>query len=157
MLVAVGFLLCGVAANAQRGKLEYAIGVRLGPGTGITGQYFYTDTDVIEAIVYTRFGGFTLTGLYEMHYPAFGVRGLKWFAGGGLHAGSFSYYRNHPVWRDEFDGRRIVVGVDGIIGLEYFFPDIPCQISLDWKPEYQFYGYTGWLADGGAISIRWRI
>jgi hypothetical protein len=48
-----------------------------------------------------------------------------------------------------------VVGLDGILGLEYSFVGIPINISVDWKPAFNFAGHSGFWADGGAISIRY--
>jgi len=47
------------------------------------------------------------------------------------------------------------VGIDFILGLENNFKEIPFNISIDWKPAYNLTGYSGFWADGGAISIRY--
>ncbi len=142
---------------AQRGQLEYAVGLRLGPATGLSVQYFRTSEKVVEGILYTRYRGFSLAGLYELHHKAFDVRGLRWFGGFGAHISSYRWFSGHPIWEDSFPGARLMCGVDGIIGLEYFLPDIPVQIAVDWKPEYQLIGWSGWMMDSGAISVRWRL
>jgi hypothetical protein len=48
-----------------------------------------------------------------------------------------------------------VIGIDGIIGLEYVFRDIPINIGLDWKPALNIIGNTSFWPDKGAVSIRY--
>jgi len=33
--------------------------------------------------------------------------------------------------------------------------EVPFNISIDWKPAYNLWGYSGFWADGGALSIRY--
>ena len=47
-----------------------------------------------------------------------------------------------------------VVGIDGILGLEYTFSEVPICLGLDWKPELNLIGYTGVWSEG-ALSIRY--
>jgi len=48
-----------------------------------------------------------------------------------------------------------VIGIDGILGLEYNFKEIPFNIGIDWKPMIDLGGSSGFYGDGGAISIRY--
>ena len=47
-----------------------------------------------------------------------------------------------------------VIGIDGILGMEYNIQEIPFNISLDWKPAFNLIGYTGFWGDEIALSIR---
>jgi hypothetical protein len=48
-----------------------------------------------------------------------------------------------------------VVGIDGIIGMEYNIEEIPFNISLDWKPGFNILGHTGFWGDELALSVRY--
>jgi hypothetical protein len=49
-----------------------------------------------------------------------------------------------------------VIGIGGILGLEYNFNEIPINISIDWKPAFNIIGHTSFWGDG-AFSIRFII
>ena len=159
LATALLFLFSSERASAQRGELDYAVGLRLGSGTGLSVQKFRTDRKVIEGILYTRYRGFNLCGLMQfLERLTKSVKGLKYYYGGGAHVGRYSYYAGHPAWTNEANrGSEVVVGFDAILGLEFYLPDLPVQISVDWKPEYNVVGWSGFGADNGAISVRWRF
>ena len=155
LLILIPFLWLSNVGSAQRGMLDNAIGLRFGLGSGLTFQHFYSDHNVIELIAMQRYGGVSITGLYEAHNQAFDVRGLKWYIGGGAHA---AVYGKRSVLHDGSDQENIAAfGLDGIIGIEYFMRGLPLQISVDWKPAINLYGtrYQDW--DCGAMSIRYRF
>ncbi|MBL7942062.1 MAG: hypothetical protein JNM00_04815 [Flavobacteriales bacterium] len=143
--------------RAQGGGLDNAVGVRLGIPAGITFQHYFSDDEAAEFILASRYRGWTFTALYEWHKPAFQVDGLKWFVGVGGHIGTYHWYAGHPWWDEEYNGSRMVLGVDGIIGLEYFIPDTPLMVSVDWKPDFNLIGYNALVADNGALSVRYRF
>jgi len=125
---------------AQKGSTTYKTGIGLRGGyyaTGLSIKHFMKSDAAIEGILGTgnRRRGLMLTLLYEKHGVAFQARGLKWFYGLGGHLGSYRsdyYYRGR-----HYDYRQVTtvaVGVDGILGLEYKFPEIPFTLTLDFKP-----------------------
>ena len=145
------------ALMAQRGQLEYAVGGRLGNGIGLSLEYFKTNRHVFEGIAFTQWKGYNLTGLYHQHYQIADIKGLKYYAGFGAHVNVFPDTRTIP---DQYatKGRSLVVpGFDGVVGLEYFFRYIPVQVSVDWKPEYNFVYTRRWYYYSSAISIRYRL
>jgi hypothetical protein len=141
--------------KAQRGMLDNTIGVRLGLGSGVSFQHFFSDYGAMELIAHQRYGGVALTGLYEMHNQMFDVKGLKWYWGAGAHVGVYSL--SSKVHEGTGGGDLLAAGVDAITGLEYFFRGLPLQISADWKPAFNLVGtrYVEWSA--GAISLRYRF
>lgn len=142
---------------SQRGQLEYAAGIRMGNGIGLSVEYFKTDRHVFEGIAFTQWKGYNLTGLYHQHYQIFDVKGLKYYAGVGAHVNIFPDTRAIP---DQYatKGRNLAVpGLDGVIGLEYFFRYIPIEVTVDWKPEYNFVYTRRWYYYNSAISIRYRL
>jgi hypothetical protein len=150
LLFALG-LICSFSAFSQDYKT--AIGVRAGLANGLTVKHFISSDRAVEGILSTRWSGFNITGLYEIHANAFNDSHWNWYYGFGAHLGSFD---GNDSWGD--DGvNYTIIGVDGIIGLEYRIDDIPINLSLDWKPALNLIGYTGFWADGFAISVRYEL
>jgi len=146
-------LFFSLTLTAQK---QNAIGLRAGWGTGVTFQHYVKSNHAIELIFNSRWRGATITGLYEVHNPFFDVAGVQWYYGVGAHVGMYRYYKHGPRWYgDEWTGSRAVIGADGILGIEYFFDEIPFQLSLDWKPVINLIGYSGFWGDEGAFSIRY--
>ena len=130
------------------------IGFRGGFANGLTIKHFTSEKSAFEFLLASRWRGFEITGLYEVHYRAFDTERLKWYLGFGGHVGFWDGDYTYKYWGDQ--GKTYtVVGIDGILGLEYSFSEVPINLSLDWKPAFNFVGYSGFWADGGALSIRY--
>ena len=110
----------------------------------------------VEGVLSTHFRGLQVTGLAEIHAPAFDVDGLKWFYGGGGHIGFYSYWDGHPYFSETYSGSRAVIGVDGIVGIEYTIQELPICLSIDLKPAFNIIGYSG-FGSGGGISARYTF
>jgi len=135
-----------------------AFGFRGGLDYGLTAKHFISHTETIEGIFSMRWQGFMITGLYERNSIAFNTPGLNWYIGGGAHIGFWnSYYDNYWWDRESHPGKYTVFGADFILGLEYTFEYFPINLSIDWKPAINFFGYTGMWADFAALSIRYAI
>lgn len=139
----------GIAQDYKTG-----IGFRGGFANGITIKHFVSSKTAFEGIISSRWRGLELTGLYEFHGQAFDTERLKWFVGFGGHLGFWNGENTHKYW-GERGTSYAVIGIDGILGLEYSFREVPINIGLDWKPAFNFYGHSGIWADGGALSIRY--
>ncbi len=85
-----------------------------------------------------------LTGIYQWVWNIQG--GLNWYAGLGANVG---------LWTGQNDDN-IGVGFDGQIGIEYDF-DIPFQISLDARPQWDVLGASSGFGYGAALGIRYRF
>lgn len=129
------------------------IGLRGGFAQGITIKHFVSSKSAFEGIIASRWRGVQLTGLYEIHGRAFNAERLKWFIGFGGHVGFWNGDNTNEYWGDPGTSYT-VIGVDGILGLEYNFREVPINIGLDWKPAFNIFGHSGFWADGGALSIR---
>lgn len=130
---------------------QYAVGVRAGGTSGITGKVFIGNSTALEGILSAGYHDLGFTALFEKYVSAFGVLGLNWYYGGGGHAKfqsrDFNWIeRNNPV-----DDDRLALGVDGIVGLEYKIPPIPIAVSLDVKPNMEVWttGGVGFGVDPG--------
>ncbi len=128
------------------------VGLRAGFYSGLTVKHFIGTKSAFEGILATRWRGFEITGLLEIHNQAFDAERLKWYFGFGGHIGFWN--GDYAKWGTP-GSKYTVLGIDGILGLEYSFTEIPVNISLDWKPTINIVGYSGFWADGGALSIRY--
>jgi hypothetical protein len=140
------------------------IGIRFGGLTsGITYKHIGSSGG-FEGILSFGYRSFVITGLYEKHNDIDGSPGLRWFYGAGGHVGFFRYGGYYYWHRDakhfyyvEDDGpSRSIVGIDGIIGLDYKFNNVPIDVSLDLKPFVDFWNGPYGFFDG-ALSARFTF
>jgi hypothetical protein len=135
--------------NAQEYKT--GIGIRAGNASGLTIKHFNSHKSAVEGLLTTRWQGFDVTVLYEVHNRAFDVDHLTWYYGGGAHLG---FYNGSYAYWGNTGTSYTIVGIDGILGLEYSFDEIPINIGIDWKPALNLVGYSGVWSEG-ALSIRY--
>ena len=143
-------LVIGLTTAAYAQDYQTGIGLRGGSGWGITLKHFVSSKNAFEGFFYGYNHGFNVTGLYQYHNMAFDVDNLRWYYGFGAHIGSYDY--NEPTNKNDF-----VLGIDGILGIEYTFTEVPINIGLDWNPHINFTGWTGFMPGFGAISIRYTF
>jgi hypothetical protein len=146
-LIAFTFIAINYAQDYNTG-----IGLRGGFESGITLKQFISNRSALEGIIATRWRGVEFTGLYEIHNQAFHVERLNWYFGFGAHVGFWN--GNYADWGTP-GSRYAVLGIDGILGMEYDLKEIPVNIGIDWKPALNVLGYSGFWVDGGAVSIRY--
>ena len=153
LMVLLTLLLAGQVQAQEYGT---ALGVRISPFWGVTAKHFFSSTDAVEGILHSRWNAFKLTGLWERHTPAFGEAGLNFYYGGGAHFG----VSGNRYYNDRFaSGGRIIVGVDGILGLEYTIQDssVPLNFSVDWKPAVDFSPFANFWGSEVGISARYTF
>lgn len=150
ILSALLFLCVSFSSFSQ--DYQTGIGFRGGLFNGLTIKHFVSSNTAFETLITSRWKGIEFTELYEIHHQIAGLNGLNLFYGVGAHLGF--YNGDHTNWGTPGD-QYMAFGVDGILGLEYSFSELPLNISLDWKPEYNLTGYKGMWYDGGAFSIRY--
>lgn len=151
LLLTLTLSICIITlAGAQ--DYNTGIGLRGGLYNGLTIKHFIGDRSAVEGLLSTRWRGFEITGLYEIHNRAFDIDRLNWYYGAGAHLGF--YNGDNTTWGD-VGTAYTVLGVDGILGLEYNFSEIPINLSIDWKPAFNFIGYSRFFGEGGALSIRY--
>ena len=137
-------------ANAQ--DYNTGVGLRGGLSNGLTIKHFVGNKAAFEGILSTRWQGFDITGLYEIHNEAFEVDRLKWYYGFGAHIG---FWDGDNVSWGTPGSSYTVIGMDGILGIEYSFSEAPINIGIDWKPSLNVFGNSKFWGDGGALSIRY--
>jgi hypothetical protein len=136
LIVTASLLSFSKLSNAQDYKT--AVGLKFGGfENGISLKYFMEQDVALEGILGFRENGVVITGLYELHQEAFGVPELKFYYGAGAHIGAIGsgIYRRYNGYDETFNKSQILLGVDGVLGLEYNVPGIPVAISLDLNPR----------------------
>jgi hypothetical protein len=134
--ILASFLLISKRSNAQDYKT--AVGLKFGGyENGISAKYFTTNDVAIEGVLGFRSDGVVITGLYEIHQEAFGVKELKFYYGAGVHIGAIGsgLYRRYKGSDEYYNNSHILLGVDGVLGLEYVIPQSPIAVSLDLNPR----------------------
>ncbi len=155
--IIVSTFLIIISLTTAQAQYKLGIGARLNYGYGLSVKYKMNNKEAVEGILYSRWQGVNLTGLYEIHKAAFQTPNWRWYYGVGGHVGFWrdgGRYGN--PWFDNNDNHT-VIGADGILGLEYTFREIPLNLSLDWKPAINLIGYQGVWLDDIAVTARIAI
>ena len=137
-LLLVSILLIGKQTQAQDYKT--AAGLKFGGyENGFSIKYFTTADIALEGELGFRAHGVVITGLYEIHQEAFGVKELKFYYGAGGHIGAegSGVYQTYDGSNETYNRSHILLGVDGVIGLEYRIPNAPIAVSLDLNPRVE--------------------
>jgi len=133
LLLVLGFsILAGSKLSAQS-YFDHAIGARLGYPSAVSYKKYISDYGAIELFAGQSEKAFTAGAAYQKHFPLSGD--LDWYLGGG---GTL-----------KFPDSGIEIGIQGYLGLQYNFDDIPLNLSLDWTPSFvggSFGGNYGGLA-----------
>jgi hypothetical protein len=159
LLMLISFLLVSKHSSAQSNTDSYtgAIGFKFGGyEDGIAGKYF-TDPDIaIEGELGFRQHGVVITGLYEFYQEAFNVPELRFYYGAGAHIGAIGsgVYQRFGGGNEVYNTGHLLLGVDGVLGLEYIIPQSPIAVSLDLNPRLEL--ATGPFGDiAPAIGIKY--
>ena len=139
-------MIC-IIDHASAQDYKFGIGIRFSTAAptlsnSISLKYFMNDRNALEGLISfgTRFG---LGGLYEIHQRIGATENLNWFYGGGAYLG--------------FQYNNAYVGPTGIVGMDYKFPNIPLNISLDWKPELDILPAINFVPDAIGLSARFTF
>lgn len=133
--------------SASGSTYRTALGVKVWDGGGISFKHFVSGNNALELIGYFWNRGTRITGLYEIHGPISGARGLQWYIGPGAHIGFYNT-RN---------GDGAFAGIDGVLGLDYKFNGAPINISLDWQPSFEFGDNRGFYSGWGGLGVRYTF
>lgn len=152
LLVIFGLIFIFSTACLISKNYNNAIGVRGLFDGGITYKQFVDNSKAFEVILSGGDKWFGLTGFYQWH-NATHAKQLEWYYGVGAHAIFLEDNKNTP-WKRNTD-TDLVLGLDGIVGLEYAFKEVPFVVSLDWNPTLNLIGDTGVWLSRGSVSIRY--
>lgn len=150
-LILMLLLLALIAPRADAQFYQNAAGLRLGNASGLTGKTLVSKRFLLEGIISTRWRGINIVALGEITQSLVDYRGLSWYYGVGAHIGFWDY----PG--DSEESTKLFTGVDGIVGMEYTFDEIPLNLALDWKPFLNILSTTHFVWDEIALSVRYVI
>lgn len=156
-IVAIIFCATSIFTTLHAQSYKTGLGLRFGGLTsGLTLKHFTNQTTALEGIVSLGRQSILVTGLYEKHAPLGGAGSAKLFYGFGGHLGFFQdggryYYNDNRIYTSS-----TVVGIDGILGLDFKLNKAPINISMDVKPFVDFFGGNYFYFDGG-ISVRYTF
>lgn len=160
-------LSLSVITVLQAQSYKFGIGFRGGLFNGITGKYIIKESTAIEGIIASRYKGWAVCGLYEVHNKT-GIDNLTWFYGIGGHIASYKsyyyygyykypgYYHKGVYYTSYYSEPVTALGIDGIAGIEYQFKGIPFTMGLDIKPYFDLIGGGEDYWDVAA-SVRYTI
>jgi hypothetical protein len=155
IILSILITACAFSARSQSKGSTYqtGVGLKLYPGA-VTLKHFIRDDRALEGLAYFWDYGVRFTGLYEFHGDIPGAEGLKWYAGPGAHIGFWS-----SSWKDKYPDRQggVAIGVDGVVGLDYKFSQVPINVSVDWQPSFNFVGYNYFEAGWGGVAVRYTF
>jgi len=145
LLALTVLLLISTRSSAQKvtsGTEDYTFSAGFkfgGYENGISGKYFIDNSTAIEGIIGFRNSGVVITGLYELNMEAFNVPALKFYYGFGAHIGAIGngVYRRFSGNNELYNNNQLLLGADGVIGLEYMLPNAPIAVSLDLNPRIE--------------------
>lgn len=143
----MSFLIISSITYSQ--VFERQLGMRFGVTSGITGKVIKDKKSAIQGTLGIRNGGIQLYTLLE----AYKVLDKKqnWFIyfGGGAHVGYVNGYNKVRrwsnttgyYWEEEFTIGP-VLGLDGVMGVEYCIPRIPLTLFLEFKPWVELQSFN---------------
>ena len=142
LLLILGSLFICKNSTAQNYKPDYqfAAGLKFGGyENGLSGKYFMNPTTSLEGFLGFRSHGLVFTGLYELNQKVFNVEGFRFYYGFGAHVGAVGagVYKRFNGDNEAYYSNQILLGADGVIGLEYVIPQSPIAVSLDLNPRVE--------------------
>ena len=136
-----------MSQNRTANSTEYktAISVKVWNGAGISHKTFITEKNALEFIGYFDRYGTRISGLYEFHGNLSSEGALKWYIGPGVHVGLYKGIT--------------AVGIDGIVGIDYKFTNMPLNLALDWQPTVELGtgSRNGFIGNWGGFAIRFTL
>lgn len=126
--------------SAKAQTYTWAAGLKFGGyENGISAKYFYAPQVAIEGVLGFRNQGVVITCLYEMYVSPFPVEELRLYYGGGAHIGAegSGIYQTFGGRNEVYKNQTVLLGLDGVVGVEYQIPKAPIAVSLDLNPRIE--------------------
>lgn len=152
-------LAVAVLGSAQAQDFGRAIGARLGWGAELSYQHPLSLKNRVEVdLGLEGFSGATvvyISGIYQWVNPI--QDGFNWYVGFGPQLGITSTKDGTLAGVTVKGETDFALAVAGQIGVEYNIPNVPLQLSLDWRPAFMILPGTGFGYEGVALGIRYRF
>ncbi len=123
---------------------EHAVGIRAGLTAGFEYRFYMDDANSYKFLLGTRDGGVQFHAMKEFHqYDLFSFTDqLVLFYGAGMHVGyeqwEKQYIEGNTTWYE--DKTAFLAGLDGLVGLEYQFYEVPISLGFEAKPYFDLLG-----------------
>ncbi len=136
-----------MAQNKTANSLDYktGIGLRIWDGVGLNLKTFLDEKSAIDLTGYFSKEGTTLLGNYEFHGDLSTEGNLKWYLGFGA---------NVSILKTP---KTTLVGVNGVVGLDYKFKTLPLNIAFDWQPGFRFKKGYGFQNRWFGLDVRYTL
>ena len=144
------FLISLFAGGLFAQDYTKAIGLRIGSSIGASYKQFMNPDRAIEGILDLDIlekdqMKLKVTGIYQFHFNI-DVDGLSWYAGPGASAGIYVG-----------DNSGFLMAIDGMVGIEYKFNNVPVVLAFDWNPKVQIITNAGFKPDNFGLTIRFTL
>lgn len=147
ILTVIAVLTLSIAASAQ----SRALGVRLGGNAEVSYQHYMLGDNFLEAdlgLSFLRDSGFYASGIYN--FIIGNLNRVNIYAGPGVCIGA------HNVAVENKVNTNFALGIAGQLGVEWQMGMVPLNLSLDWRPHFDFIGRGfGWTSL--ALGLRYRF
>jgi hypothetical protein len=142
-IVFIASLLISAFSFSQ--SYETAIGLKGGYPSlgGLNLKKMLSSSTAAEFSIGGYDGGLVLSGLFEIQKPLPEPTGLYWYLGVGPTVGSVN--------------ESLLLAVNGVLGIDYTFQDLPINIALDTGPVVQLIGNRNLFSWGGGLAVRYTL
>jgi hypothetical protein len=149
--ILVIILLSVTSLGVYAQDYQKSIGLRIGTDFGVAYKQFISERNAFEITgnIYlsSDYQFINVSGEYLWQWPLEGAEGFSWFVGPGVSAG---------ILTGDISG--FGVAVNGVLGLEYKFNNIPLALSVDYIPSLYFsVDDMGFIPYGGALTVRYTF
>jgi hypothetical protein len=142
-IVFIASLLISAFSFSQ--SYETAIGLKGGYPSlgGLNLKKMLSSSTAAEFSIGGYDGGLVLSGLFEIQKPLPEPTGLYWYLGVGPTVGSVN--------------ESLLLAVNGVLGIDYTFQDLPINIALETGPVVQLIGNRNLFSWGGGLAVRYTL
>jgi hypothetical protein len=132
-----------IAGKAMSQNYTRDAGMRIGDHFSLTYRQYLSNDQALEAYLFFGRQGISFGVLKEYFQPVIGhiSDNLYFQYGYGAHLG-YRYTDHYQILNRTYELDKYtfspLIGVDGLVGIEYRFPEFPFLISMDIKPYFEF-------------------
>ncbi len=135
-------LICFLSTGLFGQNYTRDAGARFGNGLLFTYRQFYKENMALELFAGYQDRGIRIGGLREFHKPALTKysENFRLYFGYGVHTG-LNYTNQYKIFNRAYRYDWTIsplFGMDGIVGIDYAFSEVPIIVAADIKPFYEF-------------------
>jgi len=144
--------------QAQGREYGTAVGLRLGSPLSASIKKFLNEDAAVEAYIgyrgFSSYNWVNIAAAYQIHNDIESVDGLQWYYGAGASVFFFSF---DNIFVGD-NSTTTSFGLQGYLGLDYTFADVPISITADWVPTFFINGFGNGFSGGyGALGVRYIL